>query len=67
MITKAMSEGTKRLSYKDVESATGIKISTLSKIANDQEYNISRKNLESLCVYFNCEENINKLISIIPD
>ena len=67
MIRKATCEGKKRLSYKDVETDTGIKISTLSKIANDQEYNISRKHIEILCGYFNCINDINQFISIIPD
>ncbi|KPA11105.1 Helix-turn-helix type 3 domain protein [Candidatus Magnetomorum sp. HK-1] len=67
MIRKAMSEGKKRLAYKDVEAVTGIKISTLSKIANDQDYNISRKHIELLCKYFDCVDSINKFMSIIPD
>ena len=66
MIRKGALEG-KRVTYNDIEKATGIKVSTLSKIANDQNYNISRIHIEKLCNYFGYTNDINKLMSIISE
>jgi putative transcriptional regulator len=64
MIKKGALSG-KRVSYSDIESKTGIKSSTLSRIANDPKYNISRKHIEKLCAFFVCTPN--DLMTIIPD
>lgn len=64
MIKKGATEG-KRLSYKYINDVTNIGVSTLSRIANDTSYNISRGHIEKLCQYFNCTPD--ELMTIIPD
>ena len=56
----------KRISYSDISKFTGIGVSTLSRLANNPEY-IKTDHIEKLCEYFNCIQNINQFISIIPD
>ncbi|MDA8091909.1 MAG: helix-turn-helix transcriptional regulator [Nitrospiraceae bacterium] len=47
----------RRITYKVIEKETGIKALTLSRIATNHDYNFSRKDLEKLLVYFNCQPN----------
>jgi DNA-binding Xre family transcriptional regulator len=53
---KAAVDG-RRITYRTIEEATGIKKLTLTRIATNQGYNIKRKDLEKLLVYFDCEPN----------
>ena len=55
----------KRIAYKDINEATSIGISTLSRIANNPNHNISKAHVEKLCNYFNVTPN--ELMTIIPD
>ncbi len=53
---KSAIEG-KRITYKTIEEETGIKVLTLSRIATNHDYNISRKDIEKLLIYFDCQPN----------
>lgn len=55
----------RRIAYKDINEATGIGISTLSRIANNPNHNISKAHIEKLCKYFDC--STEDLMTIIPD
>lgn len=54
----------KRITYKVIEQETGIKVLTLSRIATNPNYNISRGDIEKLLIYFNCQPN--DLFGLIP-
>jgi putative transcriptional regulator len=47
----------RKITYKTIEQETGIKALTLSRIATNHDYNFSRKDLEKLLTYFNCQPN----------
>lgn len=47
----------KRITYKTIEEATGIRGLTLSRIASNSNYNISRQDIEKLLLYFDCQPN----------
>ena len=64
IVKKAAQEG-RRIYYKDISAATGITISTLSRIGIDPQYNVSRNHIEKLCQYFNVTPD--ELMTIIPD
>lgn len=64
MVAKGAKAG-KRLTYADIMRETGIREPTLSRIANDTKYNVSREHIEKLCRYFGCTPN--DLITIVPD
>jgi len=64
MVAKSAKTG-RRLSYADIMRETGIRESTLSRIANDTKYNVSREHIEKLCRYFGCTPN--DLITIVQD
>jgi len=55
----------KRITYKVIEQETGIKVLTLSRIATNPNYNISRGDIEKLLIYFNCQPN--DLFGLIPE
>ena len=55
----------RKITYKVIEQETGIKTLTLSRIASSHEYNFSRKDLEKLLLYFNCQPN--DLLSLIKE
>ncbi|MGD1075848.1 MAG: helix-turn-helix transcriptional regulator [Thermodesulfovibrionales bacterium] len=55
----------RRITYKVIEQETGVKALTLSRIASNHEYNFSRKDLEKLLLYFNCQPN--DLLSLIRE
>ena len=59
---KSAIEG-RRITYKVIEKETGIKALTLSRIATNHNYNISRKDIEKLLIYFNCQPN--ELLALI--
>ncbi len=56
MERKSAVEG-ERITYKVIEKKTGIKALTLSRIATNPSYNISRKDTEKLLIYFDCLPN----------
>jgi DNA-binding Xre family transcriptional regulator len=45
----------RRITYKVIEQETGVKALTLSRIATNHDYNFSRKDLERLLLFFNCQ------------
>jgi putative transcriptional regulator len=47
----------RRITYKVIEAETGVKALTLSRISTNHDYNFSRKDLEKLLVFFNCQPN----------
>jgi DNA-binding Xre family transcriptional regulator len=47
----------RRITYKVIEQETGVKALTLSRIATNHDYNFSRKDLERLLLFFNCQPN----------
>lgn len=55
----------RKITYKVIEQEIGIKVLTLSRIATNHNYNISRKDVEKLLVYFNCKPN--ELMTLIPE
>lgn len=46
-----------RITYGTIEKKAGIKALTLSRIATNPNYNISRKDIEKLLLYFECQPN----------
>ena len=56
MERKSAVEG-KRITYKVIEEATGIRALTLSRIATNHSYNFSRHDIEKLLRYFDCQPN----------
>ena len=55
----------RRITYKVVEKETGVKALTLSRMATNHDYNFSRKDLEKLLIYFNCQPN--DLLTLIKE
>ncbi len=55
----------RRITFKVVEQETGIKALTLSRMSTNHEYNFSRKDLEKLLIYFNCQPN--DLLTLIKE
>jgi DNA-binding Xre family transcriptional regulator len=55
----------KRITYKIIEMETGIKALTLSRIATNRNYNLTRNHIEKLLVYFSCQPN--DLFSLISE
>jgi len=55
----------RRITFKVVQQETGIKALTLSRIATNHNYNFSRKDLEKLLIYFNCQPN--DLLTLIKE
>lgn len=53
---KSALEG-RRITYQSIENETGIRKLTISRIAANPNYNIKRKDIEKLLVYFDCEPN----------
>ena len=65
LMTHKGAEWGKRIYYKDISAETGITVSTLSRIAVDPKYNISKAHVEKLCNNFNVTPGA--LMTIIPD
>jgi DNA-binding Xre family transcriptional regulator len=55
----------RKITYKVMENETGMKVLTLSRIASNHDYNISRKDIEKLLLYFRCQPN--ELMMLIPE
>lgn len=47
----------RKITYKVIEAETGIKALTLSRIATNRDYNIGRKDIEKLLIFFDCQPN----------
>lgn len=47
----------RKITYKVIEQEIGIKALTLSRIATNNSYNFSRKDIEKLLIYFECQPN----------
>jgi DNA-binding Xre family transcriptional regulator len=47
----------RRITYKVIEEEIGIKALTLSRIATNHNYNLGRKDIEKLLLYFACQPN----------
>ena len=55
----------RKITYKVIEEETGIKALTLSRIATNHNYSFSRKDLEKLLLFFNCQPN--DLLTLIKE
>jgi DNA-binding Xre family transcriptional regulator len=55
----------RKITYKVIEQETGVKALTLSRIATNHNYNFSRKDLERLLLFFNCQPN--DLLTLIKE
>jgi len=55
----------RRISLKEISDKTGIHLSTLSRIANQKAPNTTIRNLEKICLFFDCQ--IQDLVEFIPD
>jgi DNA-binding Xre family transcriptional regulator len=55
----------RKITYKVIEEETGVKALTLSRIATNHDYNVSRKDLEKLLLFFNCQPN--DLLTLIKE
>lgn len=64
MQRKSAAEG-RKITYKVIEEETGIKPLTLSRIATNHKYNFSRRDLEKLLLYFECQPN--ELLEIVKE
>jgi len=55
----------RKITYKVIEQETGVKALTLSRIATNHNYNFSRRDLERLLLFFNCQPN--DLLTLIKE
>ena len=55
----------RKITYKVIEQETGIKMLTLSRIATNHNYNLSRRDMEKLLLYFRCRPD--ELMTLIPE
>jgi len=55
----------RKITYKVIEQETGIKMLTLSRIATNHNYNLSRRDIEKLLLYFRCRPD--ELMTLIPE
>ncbi len=55
----------RKITYKVIEQETGVKALTLSRMATNHDYNVSRKDLEKLLLFFNCQPN--DLLTLIKE
>jgi len=55
----------RKITYKVIEQETGVRALTLSRIATNHDYNVSRKDLEKLLLFFNCQPN--DLLTLIKE
>jgi DNA-binding Xre family transcriptional regulator len=61
---KSAVEG-RKITYKVIEQETGVKALTLSRIATNHDYNVSRKDIERLLLFFKCQPN--DLLTLIKE
>ena len=55
----------RRISLSEISEATGIHISTLSRLANHRSTDTTTPNLEKLCRYFKC--SVAQLVEFVDD
>jgi DNA-binding Xre family transcriptional regulator len=55
----------RKITYKVIEQETGVKALTLSRMVTNHNYNVSRKDLEKLLLFFNCQPN--DLLTLIKE
>jgi len=55
----------RKITYKVIEQETGVRALTLSRIATNHDYNVSRKDLEKLLLFFKCQPN--DLLTLIKE
>ena len=55
----------RKITYKVIEQETGVRALTLSRIATNHDYNVSRKDLEKLLLFFTCQPN--DLLTLIEE
>ena len=55
----------RKITYKVIEQETGVKALTLSRMATNHDYNVSRKDLEKLLLFFKCQPN--DLLTLIKE
>ena len=55
----------RKITYKVIEQETGIKVLTLSRIATNHNYNLSRRDMEKLLLYFRSRPD--ELMTLIPE
>lgn len=55
----------RKITYKVIEQETGIKVLTLSRIATNHNYNLSRRDMEKLLLYF--RRRPDELMTLIPE
>jgi len=55
----------RKITYKVIEQETGVKALTLSRMATNHNYNVSRKDLEKLLLFFKCQPN--DLLTLIKE
>lgn len=55
----------RKITYKVIEQETGVKALTLSRMATNHDYNVSRKDLEKLLLFFKCQPN--DLLTLIEE
>lgn len=54
----------RRVTLDEIQQATGIHRTTLSKIANQKGYNTTTDNLDKLCGFFEC--GVEQLVEYLP-
>ncbi|HEX7325878.1 MAG TPA: helix-turn-helix transcriptional regulator [Rhodanobacteraceae bacterium] len=52
-------------SSKEIAEATGVHRVTLSKLANNKDYNVGIATIEKLCAYFGCD--VGDLVGYVAD
>jgi len=57
LMAKKSAREKRKITYKVIEQEAGINALKLSRIASNHDYNMARKDIEKLLVYFNCEPN----------
>lgn len=55
----------RRISLSEIAEATGVHVSTLSRLANHRSTDTTTANLEKLCRYFKC--TIDQLVEYVED
>ncbi|MHB1399754.1 MAG: helix-turn-helix domain-containing protein [Trichloromonadaceae bacterium] len=65
MIADKETAESRRISLSEISEATGIHISTLSRLANHRSTDTTTANLEKLCRYFKC--SVAQLVEFVDD
>jgi DNA-binding Xre family transcriptional regulator len=57
LMAKKSAREKRKITYKVIEQEAGIHALKLSRIASNHDYNMARKDIEKLLIYFNCQPN----------